>query len=80
MDHEDYVLPIPKELDIVIWGSYFVWRSNLCYKALKQAELKVGDLMLQLLGIGGLGSFCNIHYAKAMGLNYCCNWYMTIKS
>ncbi len=64
--HEDYVLPIPKELDIVS-GAPILCGGVTSYKALKQAELKVGDYVA-IIGIGGLGHFA-ISYAKAMGLN-----------
>ncbi len=64
--HEDYVLPIPKELDIVS-GAPILCGGVTSYKALKQAELKVGDYVA-IMGIGGLGHFA-ISYAKVMGLN-----------
>lgn len=64
--HEDYVLPIPSNLDIVA-GAPILCGGVTSYKALKQAELKVGDYVA-IIGIGGLGHFA-IAYAKAMGLN-----------
>ncbi|ENY69291.1 Alcohol dehydrogenase [Metamycoplasma auris 15026] len=64
--NEDYVLPIPNNLDI-LGGAPILCGGVTSYKALKQANLKVGDYVA-IIGIGGLGHFA-IAYAKAMGLN-----------
>ncbi|WP_170108352.1 alcohol dehydrogenase catalytic domain-containing protein [Metamycoplasma auris] len=64
--HEDYVLPIPNNLDVLA-GAPILCGGVTSYKALKQAKLKINDYVA-IIGIGGLGHFA-ISYAKLMGLN-----------